>query len=219
MIEKVDGLGFLWSSLLLSPKTQRKCVCVCGYAQYGQYGPIRPSNVNASSPTMDKMINESTVFSNLDQKLEPESRYIERCGLAEVEVAKQHYFVGQWGIRCLIQGIPGTLNIRDDIIIHGKDTKRHDEPVFNGLGELNGTLNQAKCDFRKELLEFFWYLGCLLPGVSSSWYLAGVSAHPQQVASVKNAWSPENVSELRGLLGTVSYCSRFIPTLPQSREG
>ena len=114
--------------------------------------------------------------------------------------------VFQEAIRGVIQGIPGTLNISDDIIIHGKGTKRHDEAlkaVLNRLREHNLTLSKAKCEFHKDRLEFF----------GNIFSKDGLSADPRKVAFIKNASPPENVSELRSLLGMASYCSRFIPNV------
>ena len=214
----VPHLGFLQSSLLLSPRIQRK-ISVCVNMRIPNTAIKRERHI---TPTMDDIISElngSTVFSKLDLntgchqlELEPESQYI-MTFTSQVDLPRYKRLnfsissaseVFQEAIRGVIQGIPGTLNISDDTIIHGKGTKRHDEAlkaVLNRLREHNLTLNKAKCEFHKDRLEFF----------GNIFSKDRLSADPQKVASIKNASPPENVSELHSLLGMASYCSRFIP--------
>ena len=60
-------------------------------------------------------------------------------------------------IRQVLEGLTGTLNISDDIIIHGKTRAEQDrnlETVFKRLQERNLTLNKKKCEFGKSTLNF-----------------------------------------------------------------
>ncbi|KAL0183494.1 hypothetical protein M9458_019190, partial [Cirrhinus mrigala] len=64
----------------------------------------------------------------------------------------------------------------------------------------NLTLNEDKCEYSKKKLDFFGY-------VFSD---KGISADPKKIIAIKNLSAPQNVSEVRSLIGMTTYCSRFI---------
>ena len=52
----------------------------------------------------------------------------------------------------------GAANIADDVIVHGRGVKEHDENLFvvlNRLKECGLTLNGSKCKFRLRRLTFY----------------------------------------------------------------
>jgi hypothetical protein len=161
------------------------------------------------------------VFSKLDLnqgyhqlELSPESRYITtfstHVGLRRykrlnfgVNSAAEIF---QEAIRSVIEGVPGSLNISDDIIIYGSTQAEHDERlerVLECLRQNNLTLNKSKCEFNKSSIVYFGYTfsGC------------GVSPDPKKVDAIRNAEVPQSVKEVRSFLGLVNYCGRFIPNL------
>ncbi|XP_052809099.1 uncharacterized protein K02A2.6-like [Mya arenaria] len=172
-------------------------------------------------PTIDELINDlngSTVYSKLDLRagyhqlvLDPESRYITAFNThVGVFRYKRLNFgicsaseIFQNTIRNVIQGIHGSKNISDDIIIYGKTQTEHDkalEQVFQQIHENGLTLNEKKCEYNKKSITFF---GVVFSG-------EGISADPKKVKAIQEMTLPQNVSELKSFLGMTSYCSRFI---------
>ena len=100
--------------------------------------------------------------------------------------------VFQHAIQSVIQNVPGSLNISDDIVVFGTDSESHDkalDQVFYRLQDAGLTANLEKCEFRKPLIEFF----CMIFSED------GVSPHPKKVEDLNK--SPKNVSEVRSFLG------------------
>jgi len=111
--------------------------------------------------------------------------------------------VFQNAIRETLSGIPGTLNISDDILVSGRNQAEHDENLracFQRLRESGLTLNREKCVFNKENLSFFGY----------TFSKNGLSADPKKIADIVSMPNPTNASEVRSLLGMANFCSRFI---------
>ena len=175
-------------------------------------------------PTRDEIIQDldgSTIFSKLDLnqgyhqlELEPESRYITtfstHIGLRRykrlnfgVSSASEIF---QNTIRQAIDGIPGVKNISDDILVHGKtaaDHRRSLRAILQRLRDCNLTLNKEKCEFNKPSIIFYGH----------KFSAAGMSPDPEKVSAIKRAAAPITAAEVRSLLGTVTYFSRFIPDL------
>ena len=173
-------------------------------------------------PTLEETLqamNGAKVFSKLDLqwgyhqiKLHPDSRalttFSTHMGLKRykrlifgLSSASEQY---QYVIQETLQGIAGTRNISDDIIIFGKDQESHDrslEETFKRLKECGLTLNKEKCLFSVSELVFFGFK------VSA----AGLSPDDKKVEAIQNARTPQNSGEVRSFLGLVNYCSRFIP--------
>ena len=56
---------------------------------------------------------------------------------------------------------PGTVNIAEDIVVHGRNTEKHDRrllKVLERLHERGPTLNLKKCNFRMPRVEFMGFL-------------------------------------------------------------
>ena len=170
IIEPVQGPTPWVSPVVVVPKASGVRLCVdmrqANEAIIRERHPI---------PTVDEVLedlNQSTVFSKLDLwlgfhqiELHEDSRYITtfitHVGLFRykrmlfgVNSAPELY---QHIIRQVLQDCPGTANIADDIIVHGKDEKQHDERlerVFRRLADVGLTLNKDKCQLRLNHLEF-----------------------------------------------------------------
>ena len=106
----------------------------------------------------------------------------------------------------LLQGIPGTKVIIDDILIYGKSIEEHDsrlDGVLDTVQQSGLKLNKAKCEFRKEELGFFGHR------VGKD----GIKLDPEKVRVIIELSPPSNVSELRRLLGMINYLGKFLPDL------
>ena len=106
----------------------------------------------------------------------------------------------------LLQGIPGTEVIMDDVLIYGKSIEEHDSRLDGVLDTVQHSglkLNKAKCEFHKEELGFFGHR------VGKD----GIKPDPEKVRVIIELSPPSNVSELRRLLGMINYLGKFLPDL------
>ena len=173
------------------------------------------------TPTLDELItrfNGATIFSKIDLRsgyhqlvLHPSSRYITtfstHAGLYQykrlsfwINAAAE---VFQHEIQTVIEGVPGVINISDDIAVFGVDQASHAKALKSVLERLHNaglTANLEKCEFGKEKIEFF---GLVFSG-------EGVSPDPKKVADLHAAKEPQNPSEVRSFLGLAQYSARFI---------
>ena len=181
-------------------------------------------------PTIDEVrhtMNGSTIFSKLDLRwgfhqleLAEESRNITTFSIHKglyrykcliffrISAAPEIY---QHAIQQVLAGCEGAQNISDDIIIHGRDMKDHDQKldkVLQYLKKRGLTLNKEKCEFRMSKLIF-------MEKVLSD---KGVGPTEAKVEAVVNAREPQNVSEVRSFLGLVNFNARFIPNLATMAE-
>lgn len=176
------------------------------------------------TPTITEIIadvNGSTVFSKLDLnqgyhqlELAPESRHLTTFS---THIGLRRYKRLNFGISCaseifqnaisqVLQGLPGVLNISDDILIYAGSDAEHTERLqatLKRLQEHNLTLNHAKCEFGKSKMEFFGFI----------FSKSGLEADDKKVKSILQAARPESASEVRSFLGMITYVSRFIPNM------
>jgi len=219
VIEKVDGPTPWVSNLVVAPKPNApKEIRLCVDMRKANLALKRERHV---TPTIDDIITElngSTVFSKVDLykgfhqlELSEESRnmtvFASHVGLRRykrlnfgVSVAPEIF---QNEIRQALQGLQKTLNISDDIIVHGKTRQEHDknlEALLQRLEENGLTLNKRKCEFGQSKLKFYGYI------FSES----GISPDPEKVKAIQNVDRPKNQAEIRSYLGMTNYVSRFI---------
>ena len=103
----------------------------------------------------------------------------------------------------ILNGIPCVKNISDDIYVGGTDKDTHDfhlKQVFHRLHENGLTINLPKCQFRVPTMLFFGHV----------FSEKGMSADPKKVEALQNVAPPINASEVRSLLSSAAFCSRFI---------
>ena len=106
----------------------------------------------------------------------------------------------------ILQGIPYTQCILDDIIVTGEDDDDHLrnlEAVLQRLRDAGMRVNRRKCSFFMSAVEYCGH------GVSAQ----GLHKTPAKIDAIKQAPCPRNVSELRSFLGLVNYYARFLPSL------
>jgi hypothetical protein len=104
----------------------------------------------------------------------------------------------------LLAGLPGCKNISVDIIVDGKDQLEHDlnlQAVLQRVSDYNVRLNKDKCHFSQSQVCFYVHI----------FSAKGVQADPAKIDSIQQARAPQNVSEVKSLLGLSQYVSRLIP--------
>ena len=100
----------------------------------------------------------------------------------------------------------GTVLYMDDILVYGVSKEQHDERLKRVLETIRLAglkLNKAKCEFAKSSLDF---LGHRVSGT-------GVQPAPSKVDAVVKMKPPQNVSELKSVLGLFNYLCRYVPNL------
>ena len=114
-------------------------------------------------------------------------------------------------IKDMIKGLPGVINIADDLLIFGSTIEEHDKnllAVLDRCKEIGLTLNPRKFKFKCKMVPFFGNV------VSDQ----GILPDPKKVQSIKNWPSPKSPKELQSFLGAVNYLSKFIPELSSLRS-
>ena len=107
----------------------------------------------------------------------------------------------------LLQGIPSTGVLLDNILITGPSTEQHLdnlEKVLTRLSEAGLRLKAVKCKFMKPVLECLGHRG------------DAKGFHPVE-AKVK-APAPKNTTELKSFLGMLNFYGKFIPNLSSILE-
>ncbi|KAL9963006.1 hypothetical protein ACROYT_G032167 [Oculina patagonica] len=106
----------------------------------------------------------------------------------------------------LLKDQEGTTAIQDDIIVYGRSVAEHDkrlQEVFEIIAKSGLKLNEKKCEIRKPKICYFGSV------VSEQ----GVSPDPDKVQAIQELPPPQNVSQLRQVLGMINYLGRFLPNL------
>ena len=111
----------------------------------------------------------------------------------------------------LLQGIPSTGVLLDNILITGPSTEEHldnIDKVLRGLSEAGLPLKAVKCQFMKPVLE------CLGHRVDEDGF------HPVEakVKAIQEAPAPKNPTELKSFLGMLNFYGKFIPNLSSILE-
>lgn len=106
----------------------------------------------------------------------------------------------------VLQKIPFTSCILDDMIISGRTDEEHLQNlrfVLQRLQEYGLKANLEKCEFFQEKLMYCGHV------ISQE----GLQKSPEKVDAVLKAPKPENLQQLRSFLGLVNYYRRFLPDL------
>ena len=102
-----------------------------------------------------------------------------------------------------LNGIPCVKNISDDIYVGGADKDTPDyhlNLLFHRLHENGLTINLPKCQFRVLTMLFFGRV----------FSEKGMLPDPKKVEALQNVAPPTNAPEVRSLLSSAAFCSRFI---------
>ena len=219
VIEKVNGPTPWVSNIVAAPKPNNpEQIRLCVDMRKANQALKRERHVVPTTDDIILELNGSKVFSKVDfnkgfhqLELSEESRnmtvFASHVGLYRykrlnfgVSVAPEIF---QNEIRQVLTGLEGTMNISDDIIIHGPDRESHDlrlESVLQRLQDKNLTLNKNKCEFGKTSVKFYGYI----------FSDQGISPDPAKITAIKNVKAPKNTGELRSFLGMTNYLSKFI---------
>lgn len=103
----------------------------------------------------------------------------------------------------ILEGTAGVVIYMDDLLIYANDVgelRDRTEKILERLKNNNLTLNEEKCEFEKEELEFLGHR------VSSE----GLNIAEKKVEDFKKLRSPRNISELKSVLGIASFVSSYI---------
>lgn len=225
IIEPVEGPTTWSSGVVIVPKADgsiRLCVDMrqANRAIVRHHYPV---------PTVDELLldmNGSKVFSKIDMKmgfhqfvLNEESRDITTFNTHAGQYRYKRLSFGicsapeiyQRKIADIIAGVPGVVNLADDIVVHGRNTGEHNERLniaLERLAKAGLTLNEKKCVFGVGEITFVGHR------ISSQ----GVDPGLDKVEAVVKASVPKTVGEMKSFLGLVSYCSRFIPDFSSRTE-
>ncbi|XP_041473613.1 uncharacterized protein K02A2.6-like [Lytechinus variegatus] len=106
----------------------------------------------------------------------------------------------------VLQGIPNTQCMLDDMIITGKTDQEHLEnlaQVLERIDEFGLRANLKKCEFFKDEIVFCGHK------IDKN----GLHKTEDKVKCMTEAERPTNISQLRSFLGLVNYYHRFLPNL------
>jgi hypothetical protein len=217
VIEKVEGPTTWSSGVVIVPKSDGS-IRLCVDMRQANKAIIRH---HFPVPTVDELLldmNGSKVFSKIDMKmgfhqfaLSEASRDITTFTTHAGQYRYKRLSFGicsapeiyQRKVADIISGIPGVVNLADDIVVHGCTQAEHDDRLgktLSRLADVNMTLNESKCEFGAEQIDFVGHR------ISSR----GVDPGKGKVDAVVAAIVPKTVAELKSFLGLVSYCSKFI---------
>lgn len=106
----------------------------------------------------------------------------------------------------ILVGIKDVYCYLDDILIGGKDfedCQKKVHEVFERLDKHNVKVNEGKCEYFKEKLEFLGFI------------ISGIGLHPtnEKIEALINAPQPKDLMQLQSFLGMLNYYQRFIPNL------
>ena len=111
-------------------------------------------------------------------------------------------------LRDLLEGIDGVFINVDDILIYALDNQTHDiilEKVLVKIKDSGLKLNKEKCKFR---ISQVIYQG-------QKFTANGMSPDPVKVTAIVNLKPPENLTQLRHIIGMANYLGRFVPNLSE----
>lgn len=114
--------------------------------------------------------------------------------------------IWQRAIEQVLQGVPFTSCVLDDMIISGKTDEEHLanlEAVLERLEKFGLRANLNKCDFFQEQVSYCGHM------ISEE----GLKKSPDKVNAVLKAPRPENLQQLRSFFGLVNYYRSFLPNL------
>ncbi len=115
-------------------------------------------------------------------------------------------FVFQQRLNLILGDLNGVVCVADDIIVYGKDVKEHDANLSRLLckcAEVGVKLNKEKSEIRMKGIDFLGHR------ITSD----GLQIHKSKVDGIMNMPKPTSKDEVRSLLGTVNYLTRFLPNL------
>lgn len=109
-------------------------------------------------------------------------------------------------MREILSGIDGVCITVDDVLIHHADAATHDvvlQEILKRIEKLGLRLNKAKCKFKQTEVK---YCGQIFSA-------AGMKADPDKVAAILQLDAPDNITQLRQVLGMANYLAKYVSGL------
>lgn len=103
----------------------------------------------------------------------------------------------------LLGDVSGVLIYMDDVIVYGSSEEQHNNTlkiVLDRIKRCGLKLNKAKCEFNKREIEFLGHK------ISDK----GIFPSPDKIKAVQKLKSPENINELRRVLGLFNFVTKFV---------
>ncbi|XP_044170588.1 uncharacterized protein K02A2.6-like [Acropora millepora] len=219
IIERAEGPTPWVSPIVVVPKPSKPNeIRICVDMRSLNQAIIRERHV---IPTIDDVVsdlNGCKVFSKIDLNQGyhqiPLHSYSRQFTTFSTHLGLFRYKRLNFGLSCaaevfqkkvsdILNDIPCVKNISDDIYVGGTDKDTHDchlKQVFHRLHENGLTINLPKCQFRVPTMLFFGHV----------FSEKGMSPDPKKVEALQNVAPPINASEVRSLLSSAAFCSRFI---------
>ncbi|RUS71780.1 hypothetical protein EGW08_020463 [Elysia chlorotica] len=106
----------------------------------------------------------------------------------------------------ILEDLQGCEPLSDDTIIYGRTEEEHDTRLNEAIERIENSglrLNKEKCVFKKTEVKYFGHI------ISEN----GVRPDGDRVKAILKLKEPENVSELRTVLGMFNYTAKFVPQM------
>jgi hypothetical protein len=104
----------------------------------------------------------------------------------------------------IVESLPGVACIADDIVVHGKDERSHDEnmiKLMNRATQRGLVFNSKKCFIKKDSISFF----------GNTYTAKGIQPDSAKISDIQNMPTPSNKEDLQRFLGMTNYLAQFIP--------
>ncbi|KAL1279202.1 hypothetical protein QQF64_025875 [Cirrhinus molitorella] len=104
----------------------------------------------------------------------------------------------------LLRNIEGVCCYMDDILVYGRTQEEHDHRLDEVLKAIHASglkLKKEKCNFGQKELGFVGH--CLSQ--------EGISPDPEKVRAIRDLSKPQNLTELKRMLGMINYLCRYLP--------
>uniref|UniRef100_A0A914VKS3 RNA-directed DNA polymerase n=1 Tax=Plectus sambesii TaxID=2011161 RepID=A0A914VKS3_9BILA len=106
----------------------------------------------------------------------------------------------------MLTGIPGVGVYLDDVIVTGANDESHDrrlQQVLRRIQEYGFRVRREKCEWAQESIE---YLGFRIDA-------SGRHTSEKKTKAIAEMPAPQNLSQLRSVLGLINHYARFLPSL------
>ena len=228
-LEKMEDLGVITS--ITEPTDWVNALAFSRKASGGLRVCLDPRSLNQcikrthhKTPTLEEITNRlsgSKVFSKLDAKhgywsikLDEESS---KLTTFNSPIGRFRFKRLPFGLnvsqdafqQCMDQILsqcPGTIGITDDVIVHGKDDKDHDQNLHHLMKvaqKCGLVFNAAKCFIKTPQIKFFGMV----------YDANGVHPDPEKCAEIQAIPAPKNFTEIQQFLGIIQFMAPFIPKL------
>lgn len=219
IIERVSDQPTPWISPIVCTPKKDGSTRICIDMREANQAIERERHIIPTLSDFRAEMNGSKYFSKIDLKqayhqleLTEESRYITTFSTHDGLFRYKRLNYGTNSAAEIFQNvlqhnlsdIRGVKNIADDIIVHGKTRKLHDEALENclkRLAQLNLKAKPAKCSFLQKEINFYGLI----------FTANGTRPDPTRIDNLVKVSAPKNAAEVRSFLGLANTCHEFVP--------